>query len=116
MVFLLVACTNQGSPDDSVVVWESDGGAYEVQLALADGGLVAGAAELAVTVEGATALTFDAVMPAMGHGLTEDPVVTGEQGAWTVACVFPMSGTWTLSFGLDGEAGADAASVDVEVN
>jgi hypothetical protein len=114
----LFACANEDttSATGDSLRWESDAGIYALTLVFADGEPRAGPVEIAVSAEGVTALTFDAVMSTMGHGLVEEPVVTGTDGAWTLACVFPMSGTWTLSFGLDGRAGADTLSGDVEVH
>ncbi len=117
-LFFLFACANDDttSATGDSLRWESDAGIYALTLVFADGEPRAGPVEIAVSAEGVTALTFDAVMSAMGHGFVEEPVVTGADGMWSLACVFPMSGTWTLSFGLDGTAGADTLSGDIEVN
>lgn len=116
MIVLLLACATP-AVDSSTgpTTWASDDGLYSVEFSSDPDPLLSGPAHFDVTAAGATSLAFAALMSSMGHGLSEDPVVDGADGAWTVDCVFPMSGTWTLQFTLDGEAGADSASGDVEV-
>lgn len=116
MMLLLLACTTPVADSGSgPTTWTSDAGLYTVAFTTDPDPLLSGPAHFDVTVEGATTLSFSALMAAMGHGLSEDPVIDGADGAWTIDCIFPMSGTWTLGFTLDGEAGADSASGDVEV-
>ena len=116
MMFLLLACTTPTVDSKTgPTIWPSDDGAYTVEFTTDPDPLLSGPAHFDVSAEGATSLTFAALMSAMGHGLSEDPVIGGADGAFTVDCVFPMSGTWTLQFTLDGGAGADSASGDVDV-
>ena len=70
---------------------------------------------LDVTADGATALTFDATMPAHGHGMQTQPTVESQgDGAFRVEGLkFHMPGSWTLTFELDGPAGADTATCKV---
>lgn len=113
---LFVACTTPpGDSSGLPAEWTSDAGLYTVVFSSETWPPVAGDTHFDVTVDGATSLGFDALMSAMGHGLSGDPVITGADGDFDVDCVFPMSGTWTLTWTLDGDAGPDTATGDLEV-
>lgn len=66
-------------------------------------------------VEGAR-VTVEPFMPDMGHGLPDDPVVTGgDMGMFTAAWTFSMPGYWEVELMVDGSEGMDHATVAYEV-
>jgi hypothetical protein len=114
----LLACMGMADSAGSELgtqTWTSDAGNYTVEFSTDPDPLSTGNASFTVSAPGSTDLGFDALMESMGHGLSEDPVISGADGAWTVDCTFTMSGTWLLTFTLDGAAGTDTASGEVEV-
>lgn len=59
-------------------------------------------------------LTFEATMPAHGHGMQTQPTIEAlGDGSYRIdGMKFHMRGTWTLTFGVDASAGADTAACE----
>jgi hypothetical protein len=66
-------------------------------------------------VTGAT-VAVTPYMPDMGHGITDEPVVTeGEDALYEAVFTYSMGGYWELTIDIDAEPGADQAIVAYEV-
>ncbi len=59
--------------------------------------------------------TFDAWMPAHGHGMNVEPTITDNgDGTWDVSgLLFHMEGDWQVTVGLEGAGGLENAVFDV---
>lgn len=113
---LLVGCASEPKEALGPQVVHSDGGAYTLTVELDPDPPTVGEVALRVEAAGLSSLAMDGGMSGMDHGFTDPPAVTGPEGdLWTVSTFFSMSGTWELIFELDGDAGLDSASMDVEV-
>jgi hypothetical protein len=111
-MFLLLACA---APEAPSLDGATNDGLYTLTASIAPAPLVVGDAVLDVTSDG-DALTVGVRMLGMDHGVDEEPVVTSEgAGAWTIEVAFPMSGTWSVHFLVDGASGLDAADWLVDV-
>ncbi len=60
-------------------------------------------------------VTFDAYMPAHGHGMNVEPAITDNgDGTWDVSgLLFHMEGDWQVTVGLEGAGGLESALFDV---
>ncbi|MDP2312903.1 MAG: FixH family protein [Pseudomonadota bacterium] len=115
MVLLLTACAAVPEPAAAGEPIASDGALYTMTLAFSPDPPVAGDALLTVDVPDATSITLEGAMVGMDHGLTEEPVITGGDGHWEIDAYFAMSGTWQLTFELDGEPGPDSLTTSVDI-
>lgn len=108
----LVAC----EPAPAVCDVDSDAGLYRV-TAIPDPSPIPMSELFAmeVTAPGSSSLKFDATMPGHGHGMQTQPTVEPQgEGTFRVEGMkFHMPGSWTLTFELDGPAGADTATCQV---
>lgn len=100
---------------------ETDGGSWTVAYA-PDPDPIPGNAEFAldITVEsnagpatGAT-IIVTADMPQHGHGMNQEPVVTGADGAYRAdGMLFHMTGDWRLLVDVTGDSGTETAEFTV---
>ena len=61
-------------------------------------------------------LSFDATMPAHGHGMNVEPTIeSADAGTFTISGInFHMPGTWKLDFSFETESSTTAATLDYE--
>lgn len=112
---LVLACSGGAEKMGSLEII-SDGGLYAVTLSTDPDPPVAGDVVLTLEAPETTAVALDATMPSMDMGLTEAPVSeTLGPGLYSVPVTFSMSGEWLVTLDLEGDAGADSASVALEV-
>lgn len=88
---------------------------YQLQVTVEPDPPAVGDALLTVETD-AESMVLEGTMRGMGHGFPSDPVVTPTQtGTWTATVEFSMSGTWDLSFSLDGSEGPATMSWSLDV-
>lgn len=109
--------------DESAATWVvSEGGAYRIRISPADGESVVGRfSSWSVVVQTAAGepvdglnLTFEAAMPAHGHGMPSAPrvVPADEPGMFVVEGVrLNMAGDWEFLIRMRGTAGADTVVI-----
>lgn len=118
-VFLLalgLGCESAGKDSVGALTVDSEGGGYTLTVEFSPDPPVVGELTMEVTAPGVSALSVEGAMAGMDHGFTDPPTVSGPDGElWTVDAVVSMSGTWNITFSLDGDAGLDTASMDIEV-
>jgi hypothetical protein len=99
----------------------TDGGTWTVTYA-PDPDPIPGNAEFAldITVEGAggaatgATIAVTADMPQHGHGMNQEPVVSGADGTYRAdGMLFHMTGDWRLVVDVTGDAGTESAEFTV---
>jgi len=127
LLCLLCGCEPAGEPEPDAPVnpaeVTSDKGVYTLQLDPASDPFLAGeASELALGVlmsgEGipGASVMVTPFMPDMGHGIETEPTISDEgEGSYLARWSFNMPGYWELEISVDGEHGADTATVAYEV-
>lgn len=119
---LLAACGGETS-DTGDQAFLTDQGLYELMVDMDPHPPTVGDSTLTVMVHDAATgepvadatLAVTPWMPEHGHGVSEDPVVSGEGGTFTVTFAYSMPGTWELTFDVDSSLGADSAVLTVDV-